>query len=129
MHYSTEQLHPDVIERELGEDRIRELVANLSDDTVWTNVATLAGDVWTMDMIEQFLNLGRQFTFQDTYPGTQQPSGIELKVFHRNYYGLELRRKVTYRELVEAVIQKEKYRRQQVNRGEIDDDYEVDLNA
>lgn len=110
--FSEEQMHNDVIERELGQEGIEQGMKELSDDDLWVTVANLGGDVWTMDTLNRFLELGK--TFADALP-------TEVKVFHKNYGGIELRRKKTYRETVDRVVEKERWRRSRVNRGEIDE--------
>jgi predicted kinase len=109
--FSDEQMHADVIEKELGPDGIEAGMKELKDDDLWMVVASLAGEVWTINQMNRFMELAA--TFEQTLP-------TEVKVFQKNYRALELRRKLTYRESVERVVEKERWRRSRVNRGEED---------
>jgi hypothetical protein len=113
--YTPEQLHSDVIRQELGEDKLTELIPQLTDDEAWVVISTLNSEVLTLEQLDTFLRMGYSFRNDDTGTDSQYR---EVKVFRRQYYGLELRLKKTREELINAVISHEELRRRTVNREE-----------
>jgi hypothetical protein len=107
--FTDEQLHPDVIEMELGQEGIEAAINELRDDDLWVTVASLAGEVWTIRQMNRFMELAATF---------EEALSTEVKVFQKNYHAMELRRRLTYRETVERAVEKERWRRERINRGE-----------
>jgi len=113
--YTPEQLHSDVIREELGEDKLTELIPQLSDDEAWVVISTLNSEVLTLEQLDTFLRMGYSFRNDDTGVNSQYR---EVKVFRRQYYGIELRIKKTHEELINAVVSHEELRRRTANREE-----------